>query len=141
MTESAVYSARRKTFIVDCENVAIRLRINNCNRSESPSKLRHCRTCTYHRSRNRTRPIRTWKVDIENDFFYDAISIKRSRWDCETQSDAKETSVRYVRERLFKNDDSMELVLECLLYAGVSLRKESFLVHSFLALRLDFYHI
>lgn len=32
----AVYSARRKTFIADCEDVAIRLRINNRNRSESP---------------------------------------------------------------------------------------------------------
>lgn len=31
----AVYSARRKTFIADCEDVAIRLRINNRNRSEN----------------------------------------------------------------------------------------------------------
>lgn len=68
----AVYSTRRKTFITDCEDVAIRLRINNHNRSESSSKLCCCRN-TYHcRLRNRN----MWKV-VEK-LFYDAIFIKHA---------------------------------------------------------------
>lgn len=85
MTESPYIARLERRFIADREDVAIRLRINNRNRSESPIP----NYVVVARSRNRD----TWKV-VEN-HFYDAILIKRYRWDCRTYSDAEKCTTMF----------------------------------------------